>query len=580
MNCLSTTSRSGTARLASPIKPNSILSALSVTALCVLTSLWMNSAAYAGDIRWKPIKFSYVAKSKNLKEFLREFGLSQGLTVVVAKDVEGIVNGKFDLLPATFIELMAASFGFVWYSEGNVLYVSNANDVRSEVLRLANSDISRLQDALERLDLTSKRYPIIYDTRQGTVLVSGPNRYVDLVLQTAKSIDQPVVPASSQPVAIVAPPIIVDNMQVRVFPLKYAWANDFTYSQSGKDQTVLGVANVLSQLHNGPAGSKQAANRNTQPGGKVIVDALKSAGADVKNSAGMSVAQRLQFDDAPQDKMQAQFMADGRMNAIVVKDNMEKMSAHEATIRALDVKPGLIEIEVQIIDVNTEDVESLGVDWRAKTGRLDVQVGSSTMQPLTWASALTDNASQIVSKSPVGIVSTVLGDAGRFLMTRVNLLAQQGRANLLSSPKLMTLDNVEAMLDNTSTFFIKVKSERDAGLFNVSVGTTLRVTPLIVEDEGKRMVKLAIRIEDGGQTGQLVDDIPVIRRNTITTQSLIPDGQALLIAGYSQESEMNEKTNVPGFSNFPIFGNLFKSTTKKKVKAERFFLLTPKIVSL
>ncbi len=550
-------------------------------ALLVLFCLYTQNSV-AGDIRWKANKFTYMAKSKNLKEFLREFGLSQGLTVVVAKDVDGVVNGKFELLPATFIELMAASFGFIWYSEGNVLYISNANDVRSEVLRLANTDIVRLQDSLERLDLVSKRYPIIYDPRQGTVLVSGPSRYVDLVLQTAKSIDQPAPPTAQFPTPA-APAIPLEQMQIKVFLLKYAWANDFTYSQNGKDQTVLGIASVLSQLHHGANAPKPQTRSNISGNNRSVLDALKGMGLDTKVGSAVVSLQRTNTDELTNsaqafDRSQPQFMADGRINAVVVRDYADRMSLHEATIRSLDIKPGLVEIEVSIIEVNTDAVESLGVDWRIKGSKLDLQVGSSNLPPQTWATALTDTVSQAATRTPVGLFSTVLGDAGRFLMTRVNVLAQEGRANLLSSPKLMTLDNVEALLDNTSTFFVKVAGNLDANLFNVSVGTTLRVTPLIVDDEGRRHVKLAIRIEDGAVTGQMVENIPIIRRNTITTQSLIADGQALLIAGYAQENEKNEKASVPGLSNIPIVGQLFKSSTKSKTKVERFFLLTPKIV--
>jgi type III secretion protein C len=531
--------------------------------------------SYAGDVRWKEEKFTYTAKGKNLKEFLREFGVSQGLTVVVAKDVDGTVNGKFDLLPASLIELMSASFGFTWYSEGNVLYISSANDVRSEVLRLANSNVSRLKQALDQLDLTNKRYPIIYDGRQGTALVSGPSRYVDLVVQTAKSVDQPQAGNN--------------NSQVRVFPLKYAWAGDFTYTQGGRDQTVPGVASVLSQLHNGAIVKSQ--NRSNTTRSRSAVDILRGLGLGGIGGAGSSNSQRTTYEDvsppAPQDKLQPQFIADGRLNAVVVKDSPEKMSSHEATIRALDVKPGLVEIEVRIIEINSDALESLGVDWRLKTSRADVQVGRDSLPNLSWATALSDSAPQAgplglqkLSPSPAGILTTVLGDAGRFLIARVNVLAQEGRANLLSSPKVMTLDNVEAVLENLNTFFVRVAGNLDVNLFDVSVGTSMRVTPLIVDEGGQKQVKLAIRIDDGALTGQSVDNIPLVRRSSITTQSLLGDGQALLIAGYAQESDTNQQAGVPGLSEVPFLGRLFKYTEKKKSKVERFFLLTPKVVVL
>lgn len=538
------------------------------------------AAAHAGDVRWKEEKFTYTAKGKNLKEFLREFGVSQGLTVVVAKEVEGSVNGRFDLMPSSLIELMAASFGFIWYAEGNVLYISPSSDVRSEVLRLSNVSTARFKQALEQLDLPTRRYPIIYDTRQGTALVSGPSRYVQLIVQTARSVDQPSGVNSNG-----------SSAQVRVFPLQYAWAGDFTYTQGGRDQVIPGVASTLSQLHNGnSATSRMTTSRVSRT--RTPIESLRSLGMTSGAMANSLGSARGQGDDqatqaaVPGERGLPQFVADGRLNAVIVRDLPEQMAAHEATIRALDIKPGLVEIEVRIIEVNTDALESLGIDWRLRTNRIDFQSGRD-LPSLSWATALSDgaplvgpNGAQSLSPSPAGVLTTVLGDAGRFLIARVNALAQEGRANLLSSPKVMTLDNVEAVLENLNTFFVRVAGNLDANLFDISVGTSLRVTPLIVTEAGQKQIKLAIRIEDGALTGKSVDSIPVVKRSTITTQSLLGDGQALLIAGYAQENDTSDLSSVPGLSTVPVIGGLFKRTEKRKIRVERFFLLTPKVVVL
>ena len=536
--------------------------------------------AQAGDVRWKDGKFTYTAKGKNLKEFLREFGVSQGLTVVVDKEVEGSVNGRFDLLPASLIELMAASFGFIWFTEGNVLYISPASDVRSEVLRLSNTSTARFKQALEQLDLPSRRYPIIYDARQGTALVSGPSRYVQLIVQTARSVDQPASASNNG-----------SNAQIRVFPLQYAWAGDFTYTQGGRDQVIPGVASTLSQLHNGNNSmSRTTAGRTSRA--RSPVESLRSLGLANGATANALNSARGQGDDQgsqtalPADRGLPQFISDGRLNAVIVRDLPEQMASHEATIRALDIKPGLVEIEVRIIEVNTDALESLGIDWRLRTNKIDLQLGKN-LPSLGWATALSDgaplvgpNGTQALQPSPAGVLTTVLGDAGRFLIARVNALAQEGRANLLSSPKVMTLDNVEAVLENLNTFFVRVAGNLDANLFDISVGTSLRVTPLVVTEAGQKQIKLAIRIEDGALTGRSVDSIPVVKRSTITTQSLLGDGQALLIAGYAQENDSSDQSGVPGLSTMPVVGGLFKYTEKRKIRVERFFLLTPKVVVL
>jgi type III secretion protein C len=176
------------------------------------------------------------------------------------------------------------------------------------------------------------------------------------------------------------------------------------------------------------------------------------------------------------------------------------------------------------------------------------------------------------------VLTTVLGDSGRYLIARVNALAQEGKANILASPSVLTLDNVEAVLENTDTFFVRVTGNLDAALYDVSSGTSLWVTPLIVYENGRTQVKLAIRIEDGNITDQSVDQIPVVQRSTIGTQAFITEGQSLLIGGYRSNSHSDTQVGVPGLSNVPGVGRLFKYREKQTTDVQRLFLLTPRVV--
>ena len=554
---------------------NRLISDLSWAALSVAALLFgPATTAYAGDVRWTKEMYVYNAKGKSLKEFLREFGASQGLLVVVANDVDGTINGKFNLRPDSLLEMLAASFGFIWYAEGNVLYISASNDVRSEVIRLSSANVDQLRQTLTQLDIIDRRFPILYDDKLNTAVVSGPSRYVDLVIQTANSISIDLNQNQG-------------GTDIRVFPLRYAWAGDTAFKQGGSEIIIPGVATVLSQLYGAGVRSTQAAFPGADADGGSATDRMRRLGQRMTPSLTVRAAKIAPNALAASDGL-PKFRADGRMNAVIVRDVPERMKAHAEAVRSLDVKPGLVEIEVRIIEVNAEAAESLGVDWRLRGSNGDIQVGNRNLPTLSWGTALADAAPSVGplgavarSPSPAGVLTTVLGDAGTYLIARVNALAQEGRASMLSSPKILTLDNVEAVMENTDTFFVKVAGNLDANLFDVSVGTSLRVTPLIVNDStGQQQVKLAIRIEDGSLTGQLVDSVPIIRRSTINTQSFIPDGQALLIAGYTQETESNDEAGVPGLSSIPWVGRLFKHSSKGKKRVERFFLLTPKVVTL
>ena len=134
------------------------------------------------------------------------------------------------------------------------------------------------------------------------------------------------------------------------------------------------------------------------------------------------------------------------------------------------------------------------------------------------------------------------------------------------------------MLENLSEVHVRVDGFQDAALFTLTAGTSLRVTPLIVDEAAQRSMMMSIDIADGDLSPASVDSIPVIRRRTVNTQAMVDEGRSLLIAGFSSEETVNAVTGVPLLSSMPLIGNLFKHTEKTQTNMERFYLLTPRLV--
>jgi type III secretion protein C len=549
-------------------------------ALCALIGA-SQMPARAADVRWRTEKFVYQTKGQELRDFLRAFAANQGLSIVVDPGVESKqVSGNFKLTPQSTLEWIANTYGLIWYFDGNVLYVYPSSEAKSQLVRLNSNGAQRLRDSLDRLGISDRRFPVKYDKVANTALISGPKRYVELVEQAAAGANQDEGN--------------VGNADIQVFPLKYAWAADYTFTQGGREFKLPGVATVLSNLYNSTATSGSVPVRGTRRSGSSTIDKLRGLGLADPKASGIEVAKRDLAEEVEADKNSSaqlglpQFQPDGRLNAIVVRDRPDRMAFYEKVIRALDVKPGIVEIEVRIIEVSTDAVESLGVDWRAQNRRGDLQIGRGALPSLDFNNTLNGQSPPGTGNNPSGagvlpgggILSLRLGDAGRFLLARVSALAEQGKANILSSPRVMTLDNVEAVLENFETFFVKVAGNLDVDLFNISAGTSLRVTPLIVNEGTEKHIKLAIKIEDGSITNKRVETLPVVQRTAIGTQAYIADGDALLIGGYVREVDNNNEVGVPGISSIPIFGRLFRYDEKKKQRVERMFLLTPRVLPL
>lgn len=557
--------------------------------LCCLmlaaTLAWGTGPAQAAELPMRGRAVKLEASEKSLPDFLRELGAALGVTAVVDPKIGGSISGKFVLSGAdaarNVLNSVCSANGLTWYYDGAFLYVDLASDARSEVLPIAPANASRIADTLQRLKIADGRFPLSVSEREGSVFVSGPRRYVEMVRQTVRLVDQRTA--------------LADSAEIRVFPLKYAWAADFKVHRSGGTVSIPGVTSVLRSLFGKSAGFGGGAAR-----GAAAMPFQLGPSRQIKLSSGETIeAPKLEM-TGPAGGEQAgengafgggelpQFHADTRMNAVLVRDMPDRMARYEKLVAAMDVRPRLIEIEVTIMDVSTDSLNSLGVDWRLHGRRLDLQTGQGDRPALTWNNATTE-AGQVAGYAPDGrtpitplgaLLTAAIGHETRnYLLARVYALAQKGDANLVARPKVMTLDNSEALLENRSEFYVRVGGFQDTSLYKVNTGTAVRVTPLIVDEAQGRGVMLSIDIEDGDIGAGSVDSIPIVRRRGVNTQALVNEGTSLLIAGYTTEEKSKVTSGVPILSSLPLVGKLFQVTEKKQLNMERFYLLTPRLVT-
>jgi type III secretion protein C len=570
--------------------------------MCVLLAFVLPcvgpTAVRAADLPWTGRPYQIVANEKALPDLLRELAASQGTTAVVDPKVAGTISGRFSGAPLKTLNSLCATYGLSWYFDGSFLYVDPSADATSEVLSIGNSpgNSGWLIQSLTQLSIYDARYPLLVSGRDGTARVTGPKRYVEMVRQVARLLDSKSA--------------LNDGAEIRLFPLKYAWAGDFQITRSGKSVSVHGVANTLRSLYphsgGGTSSSASSAMARTLTANQAGAERqIKLSSGDVVNAPMVQLpglAPQADADAPPQqggpaagvsagDRELPQFQADTRMNAVLVRDIPTHMAQYEKLIAAMDVRPRLVEIEVTIMDISSNTLDSLGVDWRAHTSHVDFQTGNATNSPLTLGGATSEagqtgglcctNANSQPTTPLGSIFTAAIGNSLRdYLLARVSALAQTGDANVIARPKVLTLDNNEAVLENQSDFYVSVAGFQDASLFKVTTGTSVHVTPLIVDEKNGRGVLMTIDIEDGNiDPTQTVGQIPVVDHRTVNTQALIDEGSSLLLAGYTSESKSTGASGVPVLSSIPLIGNLFKYSQKQGSKEERFYLLTPRLVT-
>jgi hypothetical protein len=148
---------------------------------------------------------------------------------------------------------------------------------------------------------------------------------------------------------------------------------------------------------------------------------------------------------------------------------------------------------------------------------------------------------------------------------------------VVSQPQLSALSNVEALFDNSQTFYVRVAGRDEVDLFNVSVGTKLRVTPHVFKDRGEVRIKMLVSIEDGSLSSRTVDTLPVVDRSSISTQAMIFEGESLLLGGITREASTQDTSKVPGLGSIPLIGRLFRADRSGGTRTERMILITPRL---
>ena len=559
------------------------------------------SVARAAELPWAGKPYQIVANEKPLPDLLRELSASQGTTAVIDPKVTGTISGRFSGSPVKTLNSLCATYGLSWYYDGAFLYIDPSADARSEVLSIGNQagNAGWLVQSLTQLRIYDPRFPLLVSGRDGTARVTGPKRYVEMVRQVARLLDSRSA--------------LNDGAEIRLFPLKYAWAGDFKITRSGKEVSVPGIAATLRSLYGRTGGGGSSAGSATAAMGRQYAAYQSGADRQLRLSTGDVVnapmvrlpglggaAEQGDDGDAPpsagggisaDNRQVPQFQADTRLNAVLVRDIPGHMAQYEKLIAQMDVRPRLVEIEVTIMDVSTDTLDSLGVDWRAHSSHVDFQTGNGVNSPLTLGGATSESGqtgglcctnSQGLPTVPLGSIFTAaIGNTLRdYLLARVSALAQTGNADVVARPKVLTLDNNEAILENLSDFYVSVAGFQDASLFKVTTGTSVRVTPMIVDERNGRGVMMSIDIQDGNiDSTQSVGQIPVVRHRSVDTQALIDEGSSLLLAGYTSESRSSAASGVPVLSSIPLIGHLFKYDQKQRNKEERLYLLTPRLVT-
>lgn len=547
------------------------ISRRTVTMYCWL--LCMSSllplAAPAAPVPVTDKSVTLLARETSVNEFLVElFGLME-IPVVISDQVKGTVNGDFTDTASSLLDTTMKTFQLVTYYDGQVAHVYNAYDLQQKLLPVSAAVGNKIIAQVQQLNLID-RHNNAGPAGEGGLTVRGTPRFIEQVNDISRSIRK-------------KSNVYVPQVVERLFYLRHAWVQDSTLEMSGQSMVVPGVVSILNELisqyplGNQPAGGGSADNANVmnmqsqELSGLSNVANTENAPPDQANQPQLTAKTNTLLGKKDSEDP-SRVVAVPQQNAVLVRDIESRMPSYAALIRALDVEPYMLEIEATIIDVSSDRSKEIGVNWRYRRDDSEALVGNGTI-----SDQLLNPDQQITPQGQGGILSLSLGNPASQFLSRIRALETEGEAEIVSKPHVVTLSNVEAVLDTTQSFFVRVASAEDASLFKITAGTTLRVTPHVYKMDGKTRIKLMVDIQDGATSDVQVDQIPVIGNSTIRTQAIITDGDSLLVGGLVRESKRDAVEKVPLLGDIPGLGSMFRTDTKSGGKVERLFLITPRL---
>lgn len=250
-------------------------------------------------------------------------------------------------------------------------------------------------------------------------------------------------------------------------------------------------------------------------------------------------------------------------DTIVVYDFPERLDRIGEMIKAVDVMPQQILIEVTVLEATLTETTNFGINWQ--------EVGVLTSDAFSFTANLSNSTATAFTANVIG--NDKLAAA---------ITAQEGITDttILANPKIMAL--------NKQAGYLNIGEERG---YNASTtqgqttttsvdflesGTILRFRPFIC-DNG--YIRMEINPELSSGTLQDVNaGLPLKTITTVKTNIMVKDGETIIIAGMFREQLTNTDTQVPIIGDIPIIGHLFKKTTDENIRKELVVLITPHII--
>ncbi len=246
------------------------------------------------------------------------------------------------------------------------------------------------------------------------------------------------------------------------------------------------------------------------------------------------------------------FMEGATSSQLIAKGSGEDISRLKKVLSSLDLPLRQIMIESRIVEISESALENIGVSWAETASGIQLAIEDGAVNSETIYAA-------------------------------VSALISSGKARLIASPSILTLDNHEASVNIGSKipFAVPVNSSSSTVQWSVQyidAGVSLNITPRLGD---KDFITVLVNPEVSSVSEWRMTsagEFPVISTRNADTRLKIKDGQTIVIGGLINETDRENIAKIPFAGDIPLIKELFAKRTSERAKTEIVFLITPRII--
>jgi len=275
---------------------------------------------------------------------------------------------------------------------------------------------------------------------------------------------------------------------------------------------------------------------------------------------------------------------DARSNKLFVTDVGSRLDAIRGLISEIDIAPRQVLIEARIVEANKDFARDLGVRLNFRTGDVGLGGGARLGFDHVGNGLLTGSGGRSGGSGPVTDFSLLNlslfnSSATRFVNLEIAALESDGRGRIVSSPRVLTANQVEATIKQGQEIpYVTPSSGTEPPTVSFKDAVlSLTVRPQITPD-GKVQMRVVVN-KDRADFSRSILGNPPIDTKSIETEVLVENGGTVVIGGVFEEEETSNTDRVPFLGEIPVVGALFRTNSQVNSRRELLVFITPRIVT-